>query len=158
MFNLRWDLNGRQDHWVRLCCRLKHRHRRWHILRGVRYSPVPVMLTTLAAVKLVTDLKSRSNSYNSGTGRTCLCSSLQWVLKHLLVQQIYLIILSRQTLVVMTQNRVLTLHVRYCNGFDQRVARQQLWKHVPTCSNGSCVSVENVIARCYATARGQWTD
>jgi hypothetical protein len=27
-------------------------------------------------------------------------------------------------------------------------ARQQLGKHIPTCNNGSCVSVENVIARC----------
>jgi hypothetical protein len=32
----------------------------------------------------------------------------------------------------------------YCNGFDQRVARQQLCKHVPTCNSDSCVSVENV--------------
>jgi hypothetical protein len=30
--------------------------------------------------------------------------------------------------------------VKYCNGFDQRVARQQLWKHGPTLNNrGNCV-------------------
>jgi hypothetical protein len=37
---------------------------------------------------------------------------------------------------------------------DQRVARQQLCKHIPTCNNRSCVSVENAIARCYAETSG----
>jgi hypothetical protein len=30
----------------------------------------------------------------------------------------------------------------YCNGSDQRTARQRLRKHVPTPNSGSCVSVD----------------
>jgi hypothetical protein len=34
--------------------------------------------------------------------------------------------------------------ISYCNGFFQRVARQQLCKHVAMCNNGSYISVANV--------------
>jgi hypothetical protein len=30
----------------------------------------------------------------------------------------------------------------YCNGFAQSVSRQRFGKHVPTCNNGRCVSVD----------------
>jgi hypothetical protein len=40
-----------------------------------------------------------------------------------------------------TQSFLMLKEVIYCNGFDQRVARQQLCKHAPTRNNrGSCIS------------------
>jgi hypothetical protein len=41
--------------------------------------------------------------------------------------------------------------VKYCNGFDQRIARQQLGKHFPLVlhgNNGESIVVANVTARC----------
>jgi hypothetical protein len=38
----------------------------------------------------------------------------------------------------------------YCNGFDQRIARQRLGKQVPTRNNGNCVSVDE----CYSSLLG----
>jgi hypothetical protein len=38
----------------------------------------------------------------------------------------------------------------YCNGFAQSVSKQRLDKHVPTCNNGNCVSVDE----CYSSLLG----
>jgi hypothetical protein len=38
-------------------------------------------------------------------------------------------------------------HLKYCNGFYQRIARQRLRKHVPTRNNGNCASVDE----CYTS-------
>jgi hypothetical protein len=41
-------------------------------------------------------------------------------------------------------------HVTYCNGFAQSVSRQRLCKHVSTCRNGNCASVDE----CYSSLLG----
>jgi hypothetical protein len=41
-------------------------------------------------------------------------------------------------------------NLKYCNGFDQRIAMQRLRKQVTTRNNGSCVSVDE----CYISLLG----
>jgi hypothetical protein len=84
-------------------------------VRAVGYSPVPVMLSTLAAEKFVIDLKVQiipTTALMKELACAELCDDFLFVL------QIYLNILSRQTHIVMIQNMVLTHHVKFVMGIQ----------------------------------------